>query len=320
MVYLKKTERLTGRDKTRFCILVILLMLLNVAICKAGSNIGKKERSCKTLRSMARIYLAYGEYNKAQTLAERALHLAKGNDVPDRELGSCLIDLAYVYMNQGKFSDAEEMGRLGLQLQEEVCGKGHPYTAYTLRTIASTYRGQGEYEKAELTLDMALKIMLEIHQADDQVMAPFYVDIAKLLVDQHKCAEAETYYLKALHLIKGGYGTEHLYTAEVFGELAGLYALQGRYSEAEPLIKKTLAIQEKIYGAKHHLLAQTWLTMAEICRAKGDHQQLENLIQQATAAVEKTGNAHRIEKLGQRIEKIRTHRQVAYAPAAMGSK
>ena len=64
--------------------------------------------------------MAYGEYQKAQPLAERALSSAKKNDAPDSEMSSCLIDLAWLYRYQGKLSQARDFCQEGLQLQQKA--------------------------------------------------------------------------------------------------------------------------------------------------------------------------------------------------------
>ncbi len=82
-------------------VLIIGILLLTVSItdARAVSN-NEKSYSCNTLRTMARVYMAYGDYIKAQPLVEQALTLARANNVSDSELCSCLIDLAWLYKNQ----------------------------------------------------------------------------------------------------------------------------------------------------------------------------------------------------------------------------
>lgn len=257
--------------------------------------------------------MAYGEYAKAQPLAEKALTLARTKEASDSELAMCFIDLATLYTYQGKLVDAEEMCKSGLQLQEKILCKNHPYLAYTLRILSSIYYEQGEYYKAKSALDEAVVIVLNSHIADDQAMTPFLVDIARVLVVQGDLQQAESYYQKAMLLINTSYGPNHLYTASVLAGMAKLYTLQERYSEAEQLVIQSLAVQERVYGPNHHLIAGTWLTMAEICKHKGDYVQQENLISKAVTAVEKTGNLAELAKIQQRIAQIRGDKQVALA-------
>lgn len=316
MTQKNKTNCRTQKSKILFFVLVLCIILLTPSVVKAKPSCSRKCPPSKTFRSMARIYMAYGQYTKAQTLAEYALSLARTQNASDSELSLCLIDLAWLYTKQGRFAEAEKMCKSGLKLQKKAYCENHPYVAYTLRNLASIYQEQGKYNQATSALDRAMAIMLDYHTPQDPIIAPFQVDIAKLLVEQRKFTEAQTRYHKALDIINKSYGPEHLYTAGVLGNLARLYTLQGRYSKAEALITKTLRAQEKVYGADHHFLAPAWLTMADICKAKGENAQAEKLIQKALAAVKKTGNDAAIAKLQQRATEILATKQVAFAPVA----
>ncbi len=317
MAQINRINHVMRKSKTLFLVLAFGLALLNVrSTADAKPWQGKKNPSSKTLRSMARVYMAYGEYSKAQPLAEKALTSAKRKDASDSELAMCLIDLATLYNYQGKLAEAEKACKLGLQLQEKVLYKNHPYLAYTLRTLSSIYRQQGKYRQARSALDNAMAIMHDSHSPDDKAMAPFFVDIAKLHVAQGDLEKAESYYQKAMDLINNSYGPDHLYTANVLCSIAKLYILQEKYTEAEELINRAITVQEKIYGPDHHLIASSWVTKAKICQVNGDYAQADKLVNKALVAIEKSGNAAAFAKLQQDAKEIRISKQVAYAPIA----
>jgi tetratricopeptide (TPR) repeat protein len=285
----------------------------NAGAADKKSETSVKCPSSKTLRSMARVYMTYGEYAKAQPLAENALTLARAEGAADSEIAMCLIDLATLYTYQEKLVDAEEMCKSGLELQKITLHKNHPYLAYTSRTLSSIYYEQGEYSKAKSVLDDAVVIMLDNPIVDDQAMAPFFVDMARILVAQGNLEQAENYYQKVIPVINACYGPDHLYTASVLADVAKLYFLQERYAEAEKLINQAIAIQEKIYGSDHHLISASWLTKAKICQKQGNFVQAEQLINKSLAALEKSGNAAALEKF-QKAAKDISIRQVAYKP------
>ena len=308
--------------------------------------------SSKIFRAMARVYMADGNYAKAQSLAEDALTLACEKDsyivkrllndssvverlrsssrktsnvlrddrrntsdetsfaTDDRstldEISKCLIDLAFLYKNQGKFSKAQTVGELGLELQKKIYYKYHPYIASTLRILSSIYQSQAKYELAEETLSEAICIMRKTHLSDDPALAPFQVDMARLLMAQGKLQEAEAIYIPAIDVINKSYGPDHLYTAGVLESLAELYTLQAKYEEASTLIEKTLAIQKGAYGSEHYLMIPSWLTKAEICQANGDYDQAENLMKTALKTSEKYLGAEHptTEKILSRLGKL----------------
>jgi tetratricopeptide (TPR) repeat protein len=265
----------------------------------------KRQLSPSTLRAMARVYMAYGQYEKAEPLAQRALAVAEKNNAPDDQRPLCLIDLAYIYCNTGRLELAELKCAESLELLEQIYGDTHPHAAYTLRILASVYQQQARYSHAQAALEQAMEIMQKtICVADPRAIAPFQIDLANLFIQQARYDEAEAYFEKALPVVSETFGPEHLYTANILANIARLYVLQGKYSQAEMLITKAVTIQEKVYGQKNPLVAPSWLTMANVCWVKGDVTTAEKLIQKALAAVEKTGNVTQMVVMQRQVAQI----------------
>jgi tetratricopeptide (TPR) repeat protein len=240
-----------------------------------------KAYSCGSLRSMARVYMASGGYEKAQPFLEKAIHLARETNVSDSEMSACMLDLAYLYMNQGRLAKAETTCLSGLELQEKAYNQSHPYVAYTLRILSDIYRMQSRYKEAVDTLERALTIVRGYSLEDDKELAPFKVDMARLLTVQGNYAKAESYFTEAMVSIESGYGPNHLYTTKVLCSMAELYVLQQRYTEAEELISRVLPIQQRIYGPDHHFLVPAWLVKSSIYEADGDLANTKSLLEKS---------------------------------------
>jgi tetratricopeptide (TPR) repeat protein len=303
------------QNRINFLIMVLIFISFNASNVLAKSGIGTQTLSSKSMRSMARVYMSYGYYGKAQPLAERALELAEQSAASDEELSMCLGDLSYIYTKQGQLENAEEKCKLSIELQEKVYNFRHPYIAYSLRNLCTIYRLQGKVQEAEETLKTSLAIMYEYYKADDGTLAPFYVDLAKVFVSMNNVQQAEEYFSKALDMVVGRYGSDHLYTANVMSDVAEFYAANGNYEKAEPLARKAQAVQERVYGRNHHLVAPTWLTMAAIYRAKGQPAQAEKFIAKAVTTVERTGDIAAVAKLSQQSAEVRNVKAFAFAGA-----
>jgi len=308
------------KNRTLLFLLVCGIFLLSAAKVDGKKLQLKKTPSPRTLRAMARVYMAYGEYQKAQPLAEQALISAKNKNASDTELCSCMTDLAYLYNELGRLQDAEKMCIMGLRLQEKVYYENHPYIAHTLTNLCSIYQTQGRYQKAKDALNRAVTIMLDSHRENDKAMIPFKVAFAKLFAAEGDFKKADAYYQSAIALINKSYGPNHLYTATVLADIAKLYTLQQRYNEAEKLINRSVATQEKYYGPKNHLIASSWLTKAEVCREKKNYAESDRLIEKALSAVKKKGNVVTFAKMKQRADRIRSVVPAAYTPVAKASQ
>lgn len=301
----KKDSTLNHLNIKRVLILVILfLVMAGNSYSAVIDNFGKKRKSPKTLRSLARVYMAYGKYDKAKPLAEQAFHLASSVRDNDIELSGCYGDLAYLYKNLGQLEKAEQMCKKGMQLQKQAYFENHPYVAYSLKTLSGIYRDQQKYTEAENSLNEAFAIMLDTHGPDENSMASFYVEFAKIYTETKRLSLAELYYIKSLDMIHKSYGPEHLYTAGVLSSAAEYYSLCGKFDQAKTLINRAIAIQERAYGKEHHLVASSWLTLAKINYADGDENAARSLANKAVAAVSKTGNIAAIAKINRKLVEI----------------
>lgn len=328
-------------NRRRHIVLVLFGSLL-IAGLSLTSVSAEPLSTCASLRSMARIYMASGGYTKAQPFLEKALHLARQRSAPETEESACMLDLAYLYKNQGKLAAAETMCLSGLALQQKAYDPNHPYVAHTLRILCEIYRRQGRYEPAASALEHAMTIIRDVGRADDLELAPFKVDMARLLAAQGDLTRAESYYQEAINIIEARYGPKHFYTAKVLTSMAELCVLQERYVEAEALMARALPIQEKIFGPDHDFLVPAWLIVSRIYMADGDlvnarilldkslktienhsdsedeppHPNLADVLESLVQLHHRMGNTAEADKLTQRLDRIRLQQHVAYAPVA----
>ncbi|MCJ7693264.1 MAG: tetratricopeptide repeat protein, partial [Sedimentisphaerales bacterium] len=158
--------------KYKYLVLVLLFSatLFTDAHAAGKPPANKKAPTSNKLRALARIYMAYGDYDKAQPLAERALTVAKTANDPDLQVSSCLIDLGWLYKNQGRLDEAEQMCQMGLGLQKKIYYEEHPYLAYTFRILSSIHQEQGRYRQATNDMDQAMAIMRQSHLQDDPTL------------------------------------------------------------------------------------------------------------------------------------------------------
>ncbi|MHC4143291.1 MAG: tetratricopeptide repeat protein [Planctomycetota bacterium] len=296
VIPMRRERRLTIRSNAPsilllwFCSLFLLSARTDAA--PATPIPAKAEtRSCSSLRSIARVYMASGSFEKAQPFLESAIDLAKRTDAPDSEMCACVLDLAYLHKNRGKLAEALKMCLLGLELQEKVHSPNHPYVAYTLRILSQIYREQARYREAVSSLDRALTIMRGAGSEQSRDVAPFKVDMARLLVIQGDFTRAESYFASAMAVIEKSYGPDHLYTTKVLTSMAKLYVLQGRYAQAEELMSRAIPVQEGVYGSNHHFLVPARLVMSRIYQAKGDLADAKALLEESLGAAKKHGDS-----------------------------
>jgi tetratricopeptide (TPR) repeat protein len=294
----------------------LALICLSTGIAFGGlqsRGLNGQNLSSKTLRSMARIYLVYGQYDKAQRAARLALEKAQATPGDTEEMGMCLIDLGTVYSQQGMLTEAEQMLCRGVKYQAQALTDSHPYVAHTYRMICDVQRRQGKLDLARRSLTDAVAIMLESHTAESREMAPFYHESAKLLCAQRAYELSLATYEKALNLTEKQFGAGHLMTASVLIGVADLQIERGDAASAQAAINRAIEIQDRYYQNGHPQQVDAWLVKARLCRMQGDFTGSEAFIARAVRVTSQGRNVVAMAALHERINRLRTEGQVAAA-------
>lgn len=290
-----------------------MIALLSVQGFAAVNRSADKKMSTQTLRTMARIYMTYGNYEKARPIAEKAYTLAQANAVESNEMALCMIDLATVYSGLGMLSKSDQMFEAGIVIQKQALFADHPYVAQSYRMLSDVQRREGDLEHAEQSLAEGVSIMLNHCDIQSKEMSPFVLESAKLFVAKGDFQQAEANYRMALDMIEQNYGPAHLMTANVLESMAECSLIQQQYDQADTYISRALTIQKQLFGRENALMIDTWLTKARICRANGQIDRSEYYLSKVTASVEKSRNAVTLAQVYEKVNQIRNNAVVAAA-------
>ena len=74
------------------------------------------------------------------------------------EKANRLNEMALLYYDQGRYSEAEPLYLQSLELYKKLLGKEHPKIAASLNNLAEIYKSQGRYSEAEPLYEKALEI------------------------------------------------------------------------------------------------------------------------------------------------------------------
>ena len=112
-----------------------------------------------------------------------------GPDHP--EVALSLNNLAALYDDEGKYSEAEPLYKRSLAIREKVFGPDHPDVANSLNNLAFLYQHQGNDAEAELLYKRSLAIREKTLGPDHPDVATSLVNLGGVYVEQGKYAEAE---------------------------------------------------------------------------------------------------------------------------------
>ena len=254
---------------------------------------------------MSRAYMAYGQYDKARTLAETAVSQSRQDAVEVGEQALCLIDLGTVYSYQNRLEDAATMLKKGVVLQQQALGEQHPYAAHTLRMLSDVYRRQGNLDAAESALGEAFSVMLSHTQIQSRQMAPFLIESARLAAAAGRFEESRKTFETAQQMILVSYGADHLYTAQVMQGTAEAAMACGQLQDAREQIGHSIQLQERFFGDRSQRLIAGWLVAARIERACGALGESEVYLQKAIAAARQAGDVVTLARVHEQAGVIR---------------
>jgi tetratricopeptide (TPR) repeat protein len=183
--------------------------------------------------------------------AARCSHIVLNGLVTDDGMAGAYYSLGYLFNNQGKLIEAEQMYQRALQGYEKAWGPEHTSTLSTVNNLANLYADQGKLVEAEQMYQRALQGKEKAWGPEHTSTLSTVNNLAILYKNQGKLVEAEQMYQRALQ----GYGTtlgaEHTLTLGTVNNLGILYKAQGKLVEAEQMYERALQGYETALGAKH---------------------------------------------------------------------
>jgi len=292
---------------------LIIVLLLSVLVSPVYAGRRDKRTSTKTLRSMARAYMAFGKYEKAHSFAVQALQQGRSQKTDAGEMALCLIDMGTVCSYEGLLTQARHCLEEGVEIQKRALFGDHPYVAHTLRMLSDVCLRQGNLEQAETVLSQAVGIMLNHCDLQSKEMAPFILESANLQFGKGDLEEAHDNYQMALDIYEQSYGSQHLMTANVLEKMARLHIVRNDTEQAAQMLSQSLKIKTRIYGRYHPRLIDSWLSMARLCKQQGEIERCEYYLTKSTETVSNTRNAVTMARVYEQVNQIRKQGLIAAA-------
>jgi eukaryotic-like serine/threonine-protein kinase len=175
-----------------------------------------------------------------------------------------LKQLAVIFYQEGRYSEAARVARLALAITERAYGPAHPQVANVLSNLAVFYDMAGNKREA---LAAGLR-SLEVRR---QVLPPGHPDFAKsfntlgnVYSNLNQPNLALSYYQRAYEIFRSRYGDRHPSTTGVRGNIGILAKDLGRYEEALRIYGEELRGAEKAYGPEHPDVARALDHVGEV--------------------------------------------------------
>ncbi len=224
-----------------------------------------------------------GDYPKAIAATEKALALArKAFGDRDRHTLTTLNNLANLYQDQRRYSEAEPLLQEALQAKREIFGSRDPSTMIGLNNLATLYQAEARYGEAEPLLREALQISRDMPR--DRRLVYVLHNLADVYYAQGDYSRAEPLYQEALQTSREVLGPRDPITLSSLNTLANNYQRQGLYGQAEPLYKEALQARRELLGPRDPETLTSLNNLAALYQGEGRYGEAEPLYQEALQA------------------------------------
>ncbi|HET6632942.1 MAG TPA: serine/threonine-protein kinase [Rhodanobacteraceae bacterium] len=236
--------------------------------------------AAKFSTTLATIYSALGEYDRAIELARNALK----RDAIDRGARArALAVLARAQYEKGDYKAAQESIDQARALHAAEDGERSPSVAADIALAGEIARRQGDFKRAETLTQRALAMSKATLEAPNAQIAEELNQLAVLYGDMRRVEDARAPTEQALAMFRALYGDDHLDVAENIVNLGTIDMQTGKVEQALPLFEQAEATYHKLLPVDHPALANTLTDHARALDRLGRYHEAEAKYQEALA-------------------------------------
>jgi len=201
--------------------------------------------------TIANIYAALGDFQKAEQMARSALALRRSDPAGQpAELAESLFDLAHHLWSQGKLAEAEQYAREGLSLATHSPVKKDALVAKSLAQLGVIVQDQGKLAEAESLFRESLAIRKQLLGNEHPTVAQAFNTLSGVLTLEGKMVEAEKASRQALKVFGWPFREGDPSDDGALYSRGNVFFDQGNLAEAEACFRQALAIRRKRSGGQ----------------------------------------------------------------------
>lgn len=248
---------------------------------------GQPEVQVVLLDTVGEAYRKLGEYERARTLLQRALVLARGLEkTHPAALARARRSHARLLMEFGRYDEAEPQLRAALATFETLSPQdreARDAIADTLNDLASAHERSGRLDDAETLYRRTLAMRRDEHGDTHPSVADALGDIGRVLRHRGRHDEAVTLFEQALGINRKRLTGAYPELANSLSDLAWARSGRGEHAAAATLYAEALAVMREAVGDRHPGVALVMNNQAITLRDQGDVAQARTLLEQALA-------------------------------------
>lgn len=263
-------------------------LLLERGVAQAELLDGQPDIQARMFDVAGRVYMALGQYEDAEPLIEKGLHLREDIYGDDHLIVSeSLHNLARLLNEKGYYQQAGKLYQEALELRRNQLPPDDPRIAESLYFVGMFYqRVHSDLQAAESLFRRSLEIRRNNYGTQHAKVAESLRGLGGILLAKGRYTEAETHYREALEIQSNLLGDKHPETITTTNNLAILKAWSGDYSSAITLLRKSLEQRHDVLGPGHPAVAIQLNNLAFIAGHQNDFKEAEKLLNEAISVMQ----------------------------------
>lgn len=197
-------------------------------------------------------------------------------------------DLAGIYLQQGRFEEAQSLFDRSISIAKNALGANHPHLGAMLNSAAESYRVQGRYAEAEPLYKRALAISMDVLDPAHPEVGKMLGNLALLYGDQGRYTEVEPLLKRAIEIAEKALGPEDPGLITALSNLAALHRRLRRFPESERHYKRAVTIAEKALDTNHPSVGTVLNNLAILYMSTARYSEAEPLLKRTILILEST--------------------------------
>lgn len=249
-----------------------------------------------TQNNLAFLHATLGNYKIAESLYLEAIRHAQPISIARSNPLLLVIktsNLGNLYLQIGRYNEAEATLHTSLKLSESSFGKDHPIYARQLGSFAALKMEIGDYPASLQLLKTAQSILANSLGKLHPEYAKAIFNLAIVSGLSGMADQKETLLREAIRIVETIYDDQHPDCILYSNELASFYYAKGDFVRAEEIIVANRQPIETIYGNQHPRFADNLFDLGVLKFDVGELKSANTLFQQAAEIFEKSfGSQH----------------------------
>jgi tetratricopeptide (TPR) repeat protein len=186
-------------------------------------------------------------------------------------------NIALVYIEQGKWKEAEALEVVVIEKRKCLQGEEHLDTLTSMACLAFTYSEQGEWKEAEALETVVMEKRKHLLGEEHPDTLTSMAHLAFTYINQAKWKEAEALQTVVMENMKHYLGEQHPDTLKSMAHLASTYSEQGKWKEAEALQTVVMENMKHYLGEQHPDTLKSMAHLASTYSEQGKWKEAEAL-------------------------------------------